>query len=240
MMDSAQYMNLPFEAAIAFFKKKLNIGTDAWDDLWQEMHIHSFSVAGVRNEDLLDDLRTSIDQAISEGTTLDTFRKDFDRMVKDHGWNYKGGRKWRSAVIYDTNLTVAYQSGHWKAMTDPAVTKVRPFLRYVGSTSLNPRPDHQAWADLVLPWDDPWWDTHYPPNGWGCHCGVVSMSQRQVDRLAERRPIKTMAPAIEYYDWTNKDGQTFQIPQGIDPGWAYNVGKHGLAMDGRFLPKEAK
>jgi len=95
---------------------------------------------------------------------------------------------------------------------------------------VSPRPEHVAWHNTVLPADDPWWDTHYPPNGWGCKCGVVSLSERQVERLVERakntaHPVKRSAPPAEYYEWTDKAGKTHRIPKGIDPGWDYNVGK---------------
>ena len=45
--------NQPFKKAIAFFKGKLNVPTEAWDDLLKEQHLKSFSVAGAVKEDLI-------------------------------------------------------------------------------------------------------------------------------------------------------------------------------------------
>jgi len=167
MTPSAQYLNLPFAEAIAFFRKKLNLATETWSDIWKEMHARAFTVAGAVKEDLLSDLRAAVDKADSRGTTLAEFRKDFDAIVSRLGWKYKGGRGWRTATIFNTNLSVAYSRGHYRQMTDPDVLRVRPYLRYVESSSAHPRPKHQGWANMVLPADDPWWQTHYPPNGWG-------------------------------------------------------------------------
>lgn len=167
MTLSAKYMDLPFDAAINFFRKKINLATEAWDDIWKEMHARAFVVAGAAKEDLLTDLRGAVVKGIDQGTTLAEFRKDFDKTVAKHGWKYKGGRGWRTATIFNTNLSVAYSRGHYQQMTDPAVLKVRPYLRYVESSSPNPREIHQGWAGTVLPADDPWWGSHYPPNGWG-------------------------------------------------------------------------
>lgn len=230
MSESARYMDLPFSEAIAFFRKKLNVSTEAWDDLWKEMHGQAFSVAGAMEEELLDDLRAAVDKAIADGTTLAEFREDFTGIVDRHGWDYNGGPAWRTAIIYNTNLAVAYQRGHWKQMTDPDVLKVRPYLRYVPSSSAEPRPEHLEWANLVLPADDPFWQTHYPPNGWGCKCGVVSVSEREVQRLIDQGvPIRRQAPEINYRDWTNKKtGEVLSVPVGIDPGWDYNVGIDGF------------
>ena len=168
MSLSAEYMSLPFEEAIDFFRKKINMPTATWKDLWKEMHQRAFSVAGAMKKELIEDLRRAVDKAISEGTTLADFRKDFTKIVQRHGWKYKGGKAWRSAVIFNTNLSTAYAIGHYRQMTDPDVLSVRPYLRYVGSTSRNPREEHMQWYNLVLPADDPFWNTHYPPNGWGC------------------------------------------------------------------------
>ena len=73
-----EIINLPFLEAIEFFKNKLNLLTGTWDEIWGAAHAKSFTVAGVAKEDLLTDLRGLIDQALNDGTTLDTFRKGFD------------------------------------------------------------------------------------------------------------------------------------------------------------------
>lgn len=168
MPKSANYMDLPFDEAIDYFRKKVNVPTATWKDLWKSMHDRAFSVAGAMQEELIEDLRTAIDKAIAEGTTLATFRTEFDEIVQKFGWIYNGGKGWRTAVMLNTNMAVAYSQGGYRQMTDPDVLAARPYLRYVGSSSMNPRPEHQAWYNIVLPADHPWWDTHYPPNGWGC------------------------------------------------------------------------
>ena len=232
MTASAAYMNLPFDAAIAFFRAKLNLPVETWDEIWAAMHGRAFTVAGAMEADVLESFRVAVDKAISTGSTLGEFKKDFNRIVEKTGWGFNGSAAWRAAVIYNTNVTVAYQRGHWLAMTDPDVVKVRPYLRYVKSSSADPRPEHMRWANLVLPWDDPWWDTHYPPNGWGCKCGVVSMSEREVQRMVDSGVnVARTAPEIEYYDYDDKArDRIIQVPKGIDPGWDYNVGKVGFQL----------
>ena len=239
MTPSAEYMNQPFELAIKFFRNKVNLPTENWDDLWQGMHARAFVVAGAMKSDLLCDLRSAVDKAISQGTTLAEFRKDFDALVDKHGWSYEGGRKWRSAVIYNTNLSVAYASGHYEAMQE--VKKLRPFWRYVPSSSKNPRDDHRQWYNTVLPADDPFWDTHYPPNDWGCKCGVTNHSAREVERLKKKFegtefPISEERPEVTHYEWVDKRNHTHVIPKGIGPGWDYNPGK---AAWGKKLETEA-
>jgi len=217
------YGGKPFEEAIAFFKNKLSIPTEHWDDLWKMMHTKGFTVAGAMKEELLDDMRMAVDKAISEGTTLAAFQKDFGAMVVKHGWIYKGGRNWRSKLIYDTNLRTAYQAGRYKQMADPDVVALRPYWQYRHSGSAHPRIEHLGWHNLVLPHDDPFWDTHYPPNGWGCKCRVVTLSQRDLDKMGKDGVDK--APEIEHREWKDSKGKKHQVPVGIDPGWDYNVGQ---------------
>ena len=230
MSASAEYMGLPFDEAIKFFRQKIDLPTKTWKDLWQGMHARAFVVAGAMKDDLLADLRKAVDKGISQGTTLHEFRKDFDKIIERHGWKYKGGKSWRTGVIFNTNLRTAYAAGHHELMTDEDVLKARPFWRYVASSSREPRDEHRRWYNLVLPHDHEFWKTHTPPNGWGCKCGVVNHSAREVERLEEEEksgphPIKTDAPKIETREWVDKaTGETHQIPKGIDPGWDYSVG----------------
>lgn len=163
-----EYGSLTFLEAIAFFNKKLNLPSARWADVWHGLHTRVFTVAGAMQEDLLADLRGAVAKAMEEGTTLRAFQKDFDKIVKRHGWTYNGGRGWRTRIILGTNIKTSYAAGRYKQMTDPDVLKRRPFWEYRHGDSREPRPEHLEWSGKVLSADDPWWKTHYPPNGWGC------------------------------------------------------------------------
>lgn len=225
-----EYQSLPFAEAIDYLKKKVNIPTKHWDDLWKGMHSRGFMVAGAMNDDLVKDFHDALDKALREGTTAQDFQKNFDDLVQKYGWTYHGTPGWRSDLIYNTNLGQAYNAGRWKQMTDPDVLRLRPYLTYMHGDSIKPRPEHVAWHGLTLPADDPWWDTHYPQNGWGCHCYVVSTSERDLESMGKSAP--DTAPPIEYYDWKDRKGLIHQVPVGIDPGFDYNPGK--MAYD--YLP----
>lgn len=215
----ARYGNLAFRAQIAFFRGKVNVPTAVWTDVWQAAHDQAFMVAGAAKADLLDDLRQAVTRAIEDGTTLAQFRKDFDALVERHGWTgWTGegsarGRAWRTRVIYDTNLRTSYAAGRWEQLQ--AKKDFAPYLEYVHDDSVRyPRPHHQAWDGLILPIDDPWWQTHYPPNGWGCKCTVRALTRGQL----ERRGLSVdQAPA------SPTDPKT-DAPEGIDKGWAYAPG----------------
>jgi hypothetical protein len=231
------YGDVPFAQAIQFYRAKLNLQqSPKWADMLHEQHTNAFTVAGACNDAILTDFHQAVDKAISQGTTLEDFRKDFDRIVSTHGWSYNGTRGWRSRLIYQTNVTVAYAAGRYHQMTDPDVTRYRPFWRYVhDDTVKDPRHDHLAWNGLVLAHDDPWWKTHYPPNGWGCHCTVEPITRRDLAKLGKKGP--DTAPPLKMRQETLNTSAgpiTVDVPKGIDPGWGYRPGS-GAALK---IPRE--
>ncbi len=232
---SSVYGGKPFDEAVSFFRDKVNLPTRHWDDLMRGMHARAFVVAGATRDALITDLRSAVDKAITKGTTLAEFRKDFSSIVEKHGWPYKGGKNWRTRIIYETNLRTAYHAGRYKQMKDPDVVALRPYWQYRHGGSVNPRKQHLGWDGMVLSHDDPIWTTIYPPNGWGCSCSVRTLSKRELTRMGKTEPDK--APELEYRDWTDRDGKVHRIPKGIDPGWDYNVGE---ASWGKRLAAEEK
>lgn len=230
-----EYGSLPFAQQIDFFKRKVNLPTETWTALWNGMHSRAFVVAGAMREGVLTDLRGAVDKAITKGTTLAEFRKDFDALVERNGWTYTGGRNWRTNVIYDTNLRQSYNAGREAQMADPELRKARPYGLYKHGNSVNPRQEHLAWDGTVLPLDDPWWATHTPSNGWGCHCTKHMISAHDVARMGLK--VATEAPLINYHEVTvGKRGpnpRTVKVPEGIDPGFAYNPGTSGWAAERR-------
>lgn len=205
----------PFDQAVKALRDKVNIPTARWDDLWQEEHASGFMVAGAIQADLLADLREAVDKAVSEGITLETFRKQFANIVDRYGWSYNGSEAWRSRVIYETNIRTTYQAGRWLQLTDPETLSLYPYLEYRHGDSINPRLQHLAWDGLTLPADDPWWRTHYPPNGWGCKCTVFAAGKRDLARAGKSGPDTAPPTVID---------PATGVAEGIDKGWDYNVG----------------
>jgi hypothetical protein len=226
MPATAQYKTLPFDEAIKFFKQKVKLPTQKWTDLTGGMHSRAFVVAGAMKTGLLEDLYSAVDQGIQGKMSLADFRKAFDKTVQKHGWTYKGERGWRTATIYNTNLRTAHTVGRYQQMTDPDVQQGFPYWRFRTLDGGNRRPLHQSWKNIILPSNDPWWDTHAVPLGFGCKCWIEPVSRRDYNSMKGSTGVKTTAPDDGSYSWTNPStGVTEQIPNGIDPGWNYNPGK---------------
>lgn len=219
--------SLPFEEAIQFFRQKLGMPTRRWTDVMRDSHDRAFVVAGAVKMELIEDLRAAVDRAIADGTTLQDFRKDFDRAVQRAGWSYRGSRGWRTQVIYQTNLRTAHAAGRYAQMTSPEVVRRRPLWQYRHGGAAQPRPKHvtgppAGWNGLVLRYDDPFWQTHYPPNGWGCSCFVRTLSEADAERLDVQ---VGEAPTAETYEHVDRQtGEVHDVPTGVDFGWDYAPG----------------
>ena len=221
-MASVAYGSLPFREQAEFFRRKVDLPTSGWTDIYTQEHDWAFVVAGANRDAIVSDFRGAVDKAINDGTTLEEFRKDFDAIVAKHGWDYNGGRDWRSRVIYDTNLLTSYAAGRYEQLQSA------PYWEYEHQDWVeHPRPQHVAWNGLTLAKDDPWWQTHFPPNGWGCHCTVRGRWPRDLERAGKSRPDQ--APATEWQERTigarsELGPREVRVPAGIDPGFEYAPG----------------
>lgn len=229
-MASVSYGSVPFKEQIEFFQKKLNIPTNHYRDIRAHEHDWAFMVAGANRDDLLADFRSAIDSMIAEGKTIEDFRRDFDQIVEKHGWDYNGGRSWRTRVIYETNLYQSYNAGRYEQLKSQR--SALPYLRYRHSgLSEDPRPKHLEWDGLTLRSDDPFWDTHYPQNDWGCKCYVEGLTEEDLKDLGKTGP--DTAPEIRYVErevgLRHPDGPIIvRVPEGVAPGFEYAPGKTRL------------
>ncbi len=212
----------PFAEQVAAFRLRLGnlVPTRAWDDLQRAAHDRAFVVAGAMKADLLADLAAAVDKATSEGTGLEAFRRDFRAVVEKHGWHgWTGegsakGEAWRTKVIYRTNMLTSMAAGRWAQLVDGGFR----FLVYQHSGAQHPRLDHLSWDGLILPIEHPFWQKHYPPNGWGCGCKVRDAHTLKGAERVGGKPGKTLPDG-----WDKIDPKT-GTPPGIGKGWDYPPG----------------
>ncbi|MBI0177572.1 PBECR2 nuclease fold domain-containing protein [Bartonella apis] len=222
----------PFKEAIDYFRQKVRQPTKHWRDLEGRTHDRAFVIAGATKDAFLNDMKDALIDALKNGKRLEEFANQFEAIVAKHGWTgWTGektpkGRAWRARVIFETNIRTAYAAGRWKQMTDPKLVKVRPFWQYKHGflrTPKMPRKDHVALDGIVLDWNNPIWRVIYPPNGWGCSCGVQPLSRRQLERLGKTGPDET--PVLTYRKVKDpKTGETLEVPNGISFGWDHAPG----------------
>ena len=86
------------------------------------------------------------------------------------------------------------------------------------------RPLHRAWHGTILNVDDPWWETHFPPNGWNCRCTVLQLSDRDLERHGWKPSARPAAGTPRTFLGRGM-AKAIQVPEGIDPGFAYNPGR---------------
>jgi len=229
----------PAEALKYFKEKDLRIGFDH-RDVWGREHAHAFTVAKVAELDILDDIKGALNDALAEGRTFRDFANNLKPELAKKGWwgladridpkdgqlkEVQLGSPRRLRTIYQTNLRTARAAGQWERVQRRKQT--HPYLLYQLGPSEHHREEHVKWAGLILPVDHPFWQTHYPQNGWGCKCRVRAVSKHEYERLVGTGKYLTEAPKIEYREWINRrTGEVLQVPKGIDPGWDHNPGQN--------------
>lgn len=218
-MAEAFGFGTPFAEQLEFFRRKLNLPTEQWDDIKRSANDRAFVVAGAGKADLLQDLRAAMDSPMASGGGLQEFRQQFRGVLAKTGWTgwtgegSAAGQAWRTRIIYQTNMATSYAAGRRRQMTEPDFAAERPFWRYEHFDGVkHPRPQHQAWDGLTLPIEHEFWKTHFAPNGWGCRCEIHPV----------RRP-RAGDPTEPPEGWARLDPKT-GAPVGIDRGFDYAPG----------------
>lgn len=229
----------PEDAIAAFLNRRLLQLSFSWQDVWQEEHTKAFTVSRLAETDLLDFMRVEIERALEAGTSLEDWSATVQERLEQAGW---WGRTevtdpvtgeqvattfnpTRLQLIFEVNTRQAYAAGRWARIER---NKARfPFVTYRTMGDEMVRASHRPWDGVVLPVDDPWWDTHYPPCGWRCRCTAFAIDERGIEKLIKAGlPVKREAPPTDWVEFTNKrTGEVSKVPRGVDPGFGYNPGK---------------
>ncbi len=203
-MNNQEYATKDFSEAIEYLLAKTNLDTDRWSDAADaSIQDARFTVAGAKGE-LLQQLREITEKEIASGANREDFLRDFDRIVANSGWDYTGGREWRSALILMTNLRNSYGEGRCQQMNDPDVIKKRPYRMWVHGDSIVPRPHHLAMNGKVFRADHPIAQIRLPW-GFGCKCDWVSLSQ--ADLVARGLEVDNKTDLGDLIEYTDKKGK---------------------------------
>ena len=239
--------------ALDYIKNKKLTPGFSYKDVWHEEHATGFTVAKAMQLDILADIFNAVTAAIENGQAFDTFKRNIKPILKQKEWwgdknmtdpitgstvKAKLGSDRRLKTIYHVNMRSAYQKGMYERAMK---SDVHPYFLYRIGPSANHRDLHRSWDGLVLPKNDPFWDAHFPPKGWGCKCytrAITEARKKIYEQTGLTVPpradgtgggtvqIKTQAPPEKYTMFYNERKQTFEkVPEGVDPAFNWHIGK---------------
>lgn len=249
------------EEIVKYFESKGLKTSYNWREVNEEAHAKAFTVAKMTDAALLKDTHDMLTKAIKEGWSADHFQKEAGELFAKKGWtgikevtNPHTGEKEtvelgtprRIKNIFQNNINSAYAVGRYKQQLEDV--DIAPYFQYMCVLDEATRPEHRAMHGKVFRYDDPFWATFYPPNGWGCRCFVRSLSANEVKKLGltveksgineenknqaypsyNRRSSSDVKPTNPIYPF--KLG-TKEYTLQADEGWATNMGAHAWNLD---------
>lgn len=269
-VDLAYVFGLAPEEAIRYVESKGFAITWDWHEMLEHAHARAFTVAKAMRLDILQDIRDELQRGLDEGNTFGEFKKALTPRLKAKGWwgevvNEETGEiaqvgPWRLRTIFETNIQTAYQVGHYRNQVENSSD--RPWWMYVAVMDSRTRPAHAALNGLTFRYDDPFWSSHYPPNGFRCRCSVRALDDSGLAdkvRSGEAAKRSTVGPGADatlaevekpltrngkMYTATTvktRDLKGQAVAMAPDAGWSYNPGTTDWQPDlTRYSPEIRK
>ena len=121
-------------------------------------------------------------------------RKPFERFLNDvqkindtYNANYLRAE-------YNFVQSSAQMAAKWEQFAEDGD---RYNLQYRTAGDSKVRPAHAALNGVTLPPSDPFWQTYYPPNGWGCRCNVVQVRKAKYPATPHDEAMKRGEEALQ-------------------------------------------
>jgi SPP1 gp7 family putative phage head morphogenesis protein len=202
--------------AIDFFTRKLALTPDQYAKLSAEARIKAFSIKQIATHEETERLYESLKEALKEGRGYGEWKSGVKELLNDAEINSR-----QAKLIYRQNMLTAKSVGEWRKIQESV--EDFPYLLYDAVMDAHTRPAHAKMHGIIKRADDPFWRRYYPPNGFGCRCDVIQLSDREARREigAQNREFGTNHTLEEAI---NESASGF-----ADKGFNYNAGvtEHG-------------
>ncbi len=253
MADIKFVFGLPPKKAIEWLKTK-HVTAENYRNLTESELAKVYTIARMTDLDMLNDIKQGMVRAAENGMPFHAWQKSLLQHMADKGWLHPNGHNGTEIIdpktgevfgaprrlenIYRTNMQAAYQAGLYQTLMQNADN--RPYWQYDAVNDHRTRPAHSAMDGLVYRYDDPFWATFYPPNGYRCRCSVIALSDRDMERqglILSQSGEHNLVSIDKPY---NKKGGTYRTtaykaPDGTlhttDKGFAYNPGRMNYRPD---------
>ncbi len=133
------------------------------------MKFRAFTASRISDGDLLKKINSALVTNTEEGGTLSDFLKlTNDDLLDEVGMGPGSGAYWEN--VYRTNVQTAYNTG--RAIGFEEVPPLALEMIVIDDSRTSPYCRPFAGKRIILPYDDPFWQTHWPPLHFQCRTTV--------------------------------------------------------------------
>jgi SPP1 gp7 family putative phage head morphogenesis protein len=170
--DELGFESVPFTQAIQRILALIGMSRNAYDGLAAKYKQQAFTIAGVSDVRLIEQIKQALADVMESGGT----EKDFERAVNALTDQAGVDRLAQTQIntVFQTATQTADQNGRLEQMSDPAVAAALPYWAYRTAGDDRVRPSHAALDGFTAKNSDPVWGRLYPPCGYNCRCTVTA------------------------------------------------------------------
>lgn len=168
-----------FKEASDWFRGRLPVTRDEWEQLTAAERRQAFTIAGTQQLEVVQTVFDEIAVAIDRGTAIDAWRA---ALKKKLGKRFTASNAATLATAFINANQTAYNTGRYWQLNRPEVTKALPYQRYDAVLDQSTTPICRSLTGTIRRHDDPWWLTHWPPMHHRCRSAVRALS----DGMAKR------------------------------------------------------
>jgi SPP1 gp7 family putative phage head morphogenesis protein len=156
---------LPSDDVAALMRRKIPMGSDAFDTLVAEQRAQAFRIAGLNKASLIRKAQQEIARGLKDRASLRDIRRRLLEIFEEEGVQAPGLGHLRT--IMRQNMNGVDSIARTRTLKNPAVLAAFPYWQYVTELDSRVRPEHAALHGKVFRADDPFWDHYDPPWEWG-------------------------------------------------------------------------
>lgn len=173
----------------------------------QQLMTNIYAFSGAKNFSQLTELRNKLVDKDGNLVSFSDFKKEAQKINAQYNVNWM-------KTEYDNAVNSSISAANWHRLN--ADKDLYPYLVYETVGDSNVRYEHQLLDGTKLPVDDPFWNTHYPPNDWGCRCDVSNSDDPNGSTTTDQALEKGKG-AIRNRMFKNNPGKSGQIFKSSHP-----------------------
>ena len=170
----ADFSSSPHKEAAALIRGKPAVAREVFDGLLPELRARAFTISGIESANVMQRTQDAI-AGVAEGIPWDEAKES---IIEELDPFLGEGSTARAELLLRTHAFQSFQASNWRLAQENDDTT---HLQYLTMEDDRVRESHAALEGIILPKNDPFWQTHFPPWEWGCRCRTRGMNLDQVE-----------------------------------------------------------